>query len=51
MESCMFTEAPAEVLALLPPPFRDMLPAVAGDPQMLAYRQNLVRLRPRTGAP
>jgi O-methyltransferase involved in polyketide biosynthesis len=44
IESCTFTQAPAEVLALLPPPFRDMLPALADDPQMLAYRQNLVRL-------
>jgi hypothetical protein len=44
IESCTFVEAPTEVLDLLPPPLRDMLGAVADDPQMLAYRQNIVRL-------
>lgn len=44
LESCTFVDAPAEVLALLPPPLRPMLTANAQDPQMLSYRQNLVRL-------
>jgi O-methyltransferase involved in polyketide biosynthesis len=46
IESCNFTEAPAEVLGLLPPPLREALTAAADDPQMLSYRQNLVRLGP-----
>lgn len=44
VESCNFTEAPAEVLDLLPPPLRDALVAFGDDPQMVSYRQNLVRL-------
>jgi O-methyltransferase involved in polyketide biosynthesis len=44
VESCTFPEAPAQVLDLLPAPNRDALAANASDPQMLAYRQNLVRL-------
>jgi O-methyltransferase involved in polyketide biosynthesis len=44
LESCTFTEAPAPVLDLLPAPARAALAANASDPQMLSYRQNLLRL-------
>jgi hypothetical protein len=43
-ERFTFIEAPAEVIALLPDALREMLPAVADDPQMRSYHQNLVTL-------
>lgn len=46
-ERYTFVDAPAELLDLLPAPLREMLPAVADDPQMTSYHQNLVMIRPR----
>jgi O-methyltransferase involved in polyketide biosynthesis len=46
-ERYTFVDAPAELLELLPPALREMLPAVADDPQMTSYHQNLVTIRPR----
>jgi O-methyltransferase involved in polyketide biosynthesis len=43
-ESFTFVDAPTEILDLLPPALRDMLPALANDPQMTSYRQNLITL-------
>jgi O-methyltransferase involved in polyketide biosynthesis len=44
VDSFTFVDAPRELLDLLPPALRDMLPALADDPQMTSYRQNLVTL-------
>jgi O-methyltransferase involved in polyketide biosynthesis len=44
LDSVTFVDAPPELLDRLPPALRDMLPALADDPQMTAYRQNLVTL-------
>lgn len=43
-ESFSFIDAPEELLALLPDGFREMVPALADDPQMTSYRQNLITL-------
>lgn len=48
IESCTIAGGPAEVLDLLPPANRDALAAAADHPQMLSYRQNLIRLHPPT---
>jgi len=45
VESCNFVDAPSEVLELLPAELHAMLPALADDPQMTSYRQNLATLR------
>lgn len=39
-ESCIMPDGPAEVRALLPPTMREMLPALAADPQVQAYKLN-----------
>lgn len=44
LDSVTFVDAPSEILDLMPPANREMLPTVANDPQMTAYRQNLVTL-------
>jgi O-methyltransferase involved in polyketide biosynthesis len=44
LDSCTFVDAPPELIDLLPPALREMLPALADDPQMRSYRQNLVHL-------
>lgn len=46
VESCTFPDAPAEVLALAPPPVLELLPALREDPQVNAYRQNVVERVP-----
>jgi O-methyltransferase involved in polyketide biosynthesis len=46
LDSFNFVDAPSEILDLLPPALRDALPALADDPQMKAYRQNLVTVGP-----
>jgi O-methyltransferase involved in polyketide biosynthesis len=47
LERHTFLYAPDEILELLPPPLREMLPAFANDPQMNAYHQNLARVHRR----
>jgi O-methyltransferase involved in polyketide biosynthesis len=44
LDGFTFVDAPPEILDLLPPVNREMLPALADDPQMTAYRQSLVTL-------
>lgn len=46
VEQCTFLDAPPEVLELLPADMLAMLPALADDPQMNAYRQQLATFRP-----
>jgi O-methyltransferase involved in polyketide biosynthesis len=56
LDSYSFVDAPTDILDLLPPELRAMLPALADDPQMTAYRQNLMTVgrpadSPRASAP
>ncbi len=46
LERCTFPEAPQPVLDLLPPDLRQLLTALADDPQMATYHQNLLTLHP-----
>lgn len=46
VERFTFVDAPTELQALLPDGLREMLPAVADDPQMRNYHQNLLTLTP-----
>jgi len=47
LERYTFLDAPTEVLDLLPPPLREMLPTFRDDPQMNTYHQNLAVVRSR----
>ena len=44
LDGFTFVDAPPDILDLLPAANREMLPALADNPQMTAYRQNLVSL-------
>jgi O-methyltransferase involved in polyketide biosynthesis len=46
VERFTFVDAPTELQALLPEGLREMLPALADDPQMRSYHQNLLTLAP-----
>jgi O-methyltransferase involved in polyketide biosynthesis len=48
VERYPFAGAPAELVALLPDDLRALLPALADDPQMGAYQQNLFTVTPTT---
>lgn len=50
VERFTFPDAPEELLSLLPDALREMLPALADDPQMRSYHQNLLRLDRRGDA-
>jgi O-methyltransferase involved in polyketide biosynthesis len=46
LERCTFTSAPQPVTDLLPEPIRQAIPALATDPQISSYHQNLAVLHP-----